>query len=287
MINKIAFLDFWDNFDMNNNFLLYLFKEINNNIIVTHPRDADMIIFSCFGQDNRKYSNKIKLFFTGENKRPDYNNCNYSISFDFDDYSNRNIRIPLWYYYIDWFNKGSYSNPNYLIPINYINNPNDNIYLSKEKTKFCSAVFSNPVGTRVNMINVLNTYKNVDCYGKPHKLKIQDGEKYKLDIISNYKFSICFENSLFNGYYTEKLLHAKVAGNIPIYYSDKNMCEDFNHKSCLNLIDYNDMNELLEHIKEIDNDYSLYRNIYDEPLFNNDISLENIKERIQKIICVI
>ena len=261
-MNNIAFLDFWDSFDPNNNFLIHLFREVNPNIQVVPPQLADTIIFSCFGHSNRQYNGKTKIFFTGENKRPDYNNCNYSISFDFEDYDNRNIRIPLWYYYIDWFNKGSYGNPDYLIPTNYLDNGVDNIYSSKDKTKFCSAVFSNPVGTRVNMVNTLNSYKPVDCYGKPHALKLQDGEQFKMNIISDYKFSVCFENTLHNGYYTEKLLHSKIAGNIPIYYSDKRMSEDFNPKSCLNLIDYKDMNEMLEHIKEIDNDETLYKKIY-------------------------
>ncbi len=284
MINNIAFLDFWDKFNPNNNFLIHLFREVNPNINVVSPNEADTIIFSCFGQENRQFPNKNKIFFTGENKRPDYSNCNFSISFDFDDYNNRNVRIPLWYYYIDWFNKGSYSNPDFLIPVDYLSNGIFNIYSNREKTKFCSSVFSNPVGTRMDMVNVLNQYKNVDCYGKPHALKIQDGEQYKMDIISDYKFSICFENTLHNGYYTEKLLHAKIAGNIPIYYSDKRMQEDFNPKSCLNLFDYKNMNELLEHVKEIDNDDKLYEQIYNEPLFKGDINLDKIKEKIQKII---
>jgi hypothetical protein len=283
-MNNVAFLDFWDNFNPNNNFLIHLFREINPNIQVVEPQLADTIIFSCFGNSNRMYGNKKKIFFTGENKRPDYNNCNYSISFDFDSYDDRNVRIPLWYYYIDWFNKGSYNNPDYLIPTNYLDNSEANIFSSKEKTKFCSAVFSNPVGTRVNMVNLLNSYKQVDCYGKPHPLKLQDGEQYKMNIISDYKFSVCFENTLFSGYYTEKLLHAKIAGNIPIYYSDKRMSEDFNPKSCLNLIDYKDMNEMFEHIKEIDNDETLYKQIYNEALFNGEINLDNIKKEMTRIL---
>lgn len=280
-MNNIAFLDFWDSFEPNNNFLLHLFREINPNIQVVAPQLADTIIFSCFGHQNMMHQGKKKIFFTGENKRPNYNQCNFSISFDFDDYQGRNVRIPLWYYYIDWFNKGSYANPDYLIPTNYLDNSSENIFSSKEKTKFCSAVFSNPVGTRVNMANLLSTYKQVDCYGKPHKLKLQDGEQYKMNIISDYKFSICFENSIFEGYYTEKLLHAKVAGNIPLYYSDSKISEDFNPKAFLNLSDYSNINEMFEHIKEIDNNEALYKEIYNEKLFKENPSLSNLKEKIQ------
>lgn len=277
---KIAFLDFWYGFDSNNNFLIHLFKEVNNDIIVSNPHNADIIVFSCFGNEHIKY-NKKKIFFTGENKRPDYNTCDYSISFDFDDYNGKNIRIPLWYYYIDWFNKGSYNNPNYLIPVDYLDKPN--IYNKTEKTKFCTAVFSRPEKSRIDMINLLNSYKKVDCYGSPHVLKLKDGEQYKLDVISNYKFSVCFENSIYNGYYTEKLLHAKIVGNIPIYYADKNISKDFNDKSFLNLSNYSNMNELFEHIKEIDNNETLYSEIINQKLFHK-IGIEEIKEKLKKII---
>lgn len=281
MINKIAFVDFWDGFEPNNNFLIHLFKSVREDIEVVEPSKADTIIFSCFGNSNSYYQDKKKIYFTGENKRPNFNTCDYSISFDFDDYNGRNIRIPLWYYYIDWFNKGSYNNPSYLIPIEYLDKPNE--FSNVKKDKFCSAVFSNPVGTRVNMINLINSYKKVDCYGKPHSLKLQDGERYKMDIISQYKFSVCFENSLYDGYYTEKLLHAKIAGNIPIYYLDKNYIKDFNPDSCLNLIDFENMEHLLEKIKEIDANDMIYKKMLSENLILNK-NLDNIKKQIVKII---
>lgn len=283
MTKHIAFLDFWHGFDKDNNFILSLFQSVNPSIRVVHPDAADTIIFSCFGQNHTNYKTKKRIFFTGENRRPDYTNCDYSISFDFDSYDNRNIRIPLWYYYIDWFNKGSYTNPDYLIPVDYIDS-DENIFSTKKKTKFCAAVFSNPVKTRIDMVNILNTYKHVDCYGTPRQfINMAPGERFKMDVISDYKFSICFENTIHSGYYTEKLLHAKIAGNIPIYHADKNMNIDFNTKGCLNLTDYNSIYEMFEYIKEIDNDDILYRKILDEPLFNK-LSIETIKNSISKIL---
>lgn len=280
MVKKIAFLDFWQGFIPTNNFLFHLFKQIIN-IEVVAPNKADIIIYSCFGNSHLRYNGVKKIFFTGENKRPNYNHCDYSISFDINDYSGRNIRIPLWYYYIDWFGVKSYNNPDYLIPVDYIDKPN--IFNQKHKSKFCCAVFSNPVGTRVDMIKRLNTYKQVDCYGKPHALKLLDGERYKMDVISDYRFSLCFENTIYPGYYTEKLLHAKIAGTIPIYYSDSNMKIDFNSNSCLNLNDYESMEHLLEKVKEIDNNEKMYSEIYNEKLFN-ELSLDNIILKLKKIL---
>lgn len=269
---KIAFLDFWDNFNPYNNFFIHSFKTIWTEIEISSPEDSDMIIYSCFGNSHFKYTGKkYKVFFTGENKRPDYSQCNKAISFDID--SNNNMRIPLWYLYIDWFNVKTYDNPNYLIPVSYIDKPNE---FTKNKTKFCSSVFSNPVSNRINFINKLNSYKKVDSFGKCNEFKLQDGEKYKLDTISDYKFNICFENSFSYGYYTEKILHAKVAGCIPIYESDSNYIIDFNKDCCL----FNNEN-IIEQIIQIDNNDYLYNQKLQQPLFNK-LNIDGIFDKLSK-----
>jgi hypothetical protein len=130
------------------------------------------------------------------------------------------------------------------------------------------------------MVNLLNNYKQVDCYGKIHNNQLPDGEKYKMDVISNYKFNICFENSVYPGYFTEKLLHSKIAGCIPIYYSDKSYSNDFNTKCCINLIDFENEYDFFEYIKLIDNDTYIYNKIKSEPLFKRTPSLDMIKNKL-------
>ncbi len=163
---KISFTDFWQYpkpFDPNNNFLIHLIRSVVSDVEVTTPDKADLIIFTIFGSEHRKYNCK-KIFFTGENQRPNYDECDYSITFDVDEYDGRNIRIPLWLNYIDWFGVGTYDNPEYLFPVDYIYGENE--FNSKERIKFCSAVYSNPVGVRNEFVSKLDTYKKVDCFGK-------------------------------------------------------------------------------------------------------------------------
>jgi hypothetical protein len=274
---NVSFLDFWYGFQPENNFFIHLLRLIKESVNITSPENADIIFYSCFGDSHKNFNTK-KIFFTGENLRPNFNDCDLSLSFDFDDYNNKNIRLPLWYLYIDWFNVKSYNNPEWLIPVEYLSG--DNEFTKKDKNQFCSTVFSSPYDTRFNMVNLLNNYKQVDCYGKIHNNKLPDGEKYKMDVISNYKFNICFENSVYPGYFTEKLLHAKIAGCIPIYYSDKSYSEDFNKKCCINLIDFENEYELIEYIKLIDNDTYLYNKIISEPLFKKTPSLDMIKNKL-------
>lgn len=281
---NVAFLDFWYGFQPENNFFIYLIRSVKENVNITSPENADIIFYSCFGNSHKNFNTK-KIFFTGENLRPNFNDCDLSLSFDFDDHNNKNMRLPLWYLYIDWFNVKSYNNPEWLIPVEYLSG--DNEFTKKDKNKFCSTVFSSPYNTRFNMVNLLNTYKQVDCYGKIHNNKLPDGEKYKMDIISNYKFNICFENSIYPGYFTEKLLHAKIAGCIPIYYSDKSYSEDFNTKCCINLIDFENEYDFFEYIKLIDKNDKLYNNILSEALFDTQLSLDGILNNFKKIIKII
>ena len=284
---KICFLDFWCGFNPENNFLIHLFKRVFENVTLSSPSECDYLIYSIFGQNNKDYNNCKKIFFTGENIRPNFDECDYSFTFDFDSYGGRNIRIPLWYFYIDWFNIKSYENPNWLIPVNYL--IGDNEFVNKEKEKFCSTVFSSSYKHRFDIIEKINQYKTVDCFGKCHEMQIPQqgnhgGEYDKLNVISNYKFSICFENSNYPGYFTEKLLHAKVAGNVPIYYSDESFGNDFNENCCLNLVNYPNMEYLLSNIINIDNNETEYKKIISEPLFKSVPDLNLLCSKIYNLL---
>lgn len=274
---KVCFSDFWTPFDQNNNFFIHILRELFENIQIVNPEDADIMFFSSFGNENLLYKNCKKIFFTGENERPNFKKCDYSLTFDFDDHDGKNFRLPLWYLYIDWFDVATYENPNWLIPEDYLYTENE--FTKKEKNNFCSIVYGKQIESRINAINnISNSYKKVDVFGKANsKVQLPDGEKYKIDLISNYKFSLCYENSVNPGYHTEKLLHGKVSGNIPIYYGDETVSKDFNEKCFINAVNLSD-GELVEVIKEIDSNDKLYKKIFDEPLFVEKVSLESIKQ---------
>ena len=279
---NLSFLDFWPGFSENKNFFYFLFSKIEE-VKITHAKDADIIIFSCFGNENEKYKNKKRIFYTGENIRPDYNNIDYSFSFDFTE-NEKNIRIPLWLLQIDWFNQIDYDNPKYTIPYNEIN---ETKFSRKNKDKFCSIVFNSTSPYRYEIIEELSKYKKVDCFGKPFGNWFY-GEDKKLETISNYKFNICFENSIHPGYYTEKLIHAKIAGCVPIYWCDKLISNDFNEKSFVNLSDFNGVKDLSEYIIELDRNEEKYNQIRNEKLFSDDnypkILFESILEKVKKIV---
>lgn len=278
---KISFLDFWGDLDINNNFLINIIREFKS-AEISSPEDSDVIICSVFGNEHHKFYGKKKIiYYTGENIRPDFSSYDLSFTFDFDDYNGRNLRVPLWYFYIDFFNKKTYGNPQYLIPENYLYESNE--FSEKPKNNFCCTVFSKYDGDRFQMMQNLSSYKDIHGFGKVHPNRIQEGEKIKMDIISNYKFSICFENSIYPGYFTEKLLHAKIAGTIPIYKSDKSFSLDFNEKCCINLCNLS-FDEIRERVIEIDNNNKLYNDYLNEPLFNTKIDINEIGKKIINLL---
>ena len=279
---KINFIDFWPGFVKDNNYFFHLLSKYNCVIDEDNP---DIIFCSVYSNEINRYRNHRckKIFYTGENIRPPKEGFDLTLSFDIDNQQKNHHRLPLWVLYLDWFNKKSNVNPDFLLPMEQIKS---NEFINKPKTKFCAAVFSNPKKMRFAAVERLSQYKKVDGYGSPFKNKSK-GILNKYQILSKYKFSICFENSISpkKGYYTEKLLHAKTAGTIPIYWSDEFCSKDFNAKAFLNLNDYfddnnfstglcikklnNALSRLIEDVVDIDNNNEKYESILNQPLFKN------------------
>lgn len=280
---KIAFSDLWEPFDPNKNFITELLKSIGKSIEVVSPEECEILFYSCYSQQHLKYKPKMKIFVTGENKRPNFNECDYSLSFDFDDYEGRNIRCPLWLQQFDWFNVGGYTNPKYLIPLESVeNNP-----YKDDKEFFCSMVVNNFFPERKAMFDLLSSYKQINAYGRPWNSWTY-GEDIKMDIIHRGKFNICFENTRYEGYYTEKPIHARIARTIPIYYADERFSEDFNSKGFIICSDFSNAEEFMKHIKDIDESKDLLDNYINQPIFNelnyHINMMEDVKNKIKKIL---
>ena len=160
----------------------------------------------------------------------------------------------------------------------------DSEFTRKRKGEFCSIVFGKPVESRIQAINNISKYKPVDVWGKANpRTPIPDGEKYKLDLISSYKFSLCYENSVTPGYHTEKLLHGIVAGNIPIYYGDETVDQDFNPNRFINAVGMSD-EELLERIIEIDESDKLCSEMLSQPIFDKEVSLDSVRKFLFEVL---
>ena len=81
---KLCVTDFWPDVDPESNFFTDSIRQCKSGVKITSIKEADVIVYSCFGKEHKAVSNKdtIKIFYTGEDLRPNYEDCTYSLTFD-------------------------------------------------------------------------------------------------------------------------------------------------------------------------------------------------------------
>jgi alpha(1,3/1,4) fucosyltransferase len=93
------------------------------------------------------------------------------------------------------------------------------------------------------------------------KFKIYKGpiEGSKIPIYQNYRFSLCFENTLNSpGYITEKIFDSFFAGCIPIYLGGKNLIEKhIPTNTFINYEDFSNLEEMYDFLMNLDEERQL------------------------------
>jgi hypothetical protein len=104
--------------------------------------------------------------------------------------------------------------------------------LTKKRSKLCCIINRYSENTELNLVRqrinfVKAAGQDIDIYGKeprncPNKWHLFGNyygmTKNKQETLKEYNFALTFENSDFDGYITEKILHAFMAGTIPLYW---------------------------------------------------------------------
>lgn len=259
-IIKLYFIDFYPNFVLQNNYFYDLISREYE--IILDQVNPDFIIYSSFGFDHLKY-NCTKIYYTGENDCPNFNICDYALSFMHIDFGDRHFRLPNFVTYFQ--HKALFQSSETSTELS-------------SKSRFCNFIVSSSNGDpiREHFFNALATYKKVDSPGKflnnNEELSNNSDWAYsKLDFMKKYKFSIVFENSSISGYTTEKLMHAFLAKTIPIYWGNPDVYKDFNTNSFINFHDYNSIDSVVKKVIEIDNNDDLYFRMIHANKFNNNL----------------
>ncbi len=216
----------------------------------------------------------VRIFYTGENVRPDFSTCDWAFSFDYDEElkNPRHLRLP------NYKRLGAGRN---LIKDT---SPGRADLILAGKSRFCNFIFHNDVAFRNEFFDRLAEYQPVDAPGhcrnnmapigpfaSPTESRYAAGyPAHKLAFMAPYKFTIAFENAAYPGYTTEKLYHAMLAGTLPIYWGNPLVHRDFNTGSFLNAHDYPSIDALVARIIEIDRDDALYLQYMREPWYPNN-----------------
>lgn len=285
----ISYVDFWPEHDWRNNIISNLIKDVFDcEIEPASPEEADIIVATIYGRKHLEIINNFKkktILWLGENVRPNKYDVHYSLTTDFSKYSGINCRFPLWMWEIDWYNTGLG-----VISVEEMQKRlvDEGQYKLEEviNRKFCITIFNNPEGTRMEMLKMLNKIERVEGYGRPFNNWFTNNGTYreKLEKMKEYNFNLCLENSLYPGYYTEKCIHAKIAGMIPIYWADNNVKRDFRPSSFINLNDFKSIDECIDNVRRINENKEEMLKMINEPLFRKAPNLDEIRNSIKMIV---
>lgn len=241
-IHKVAFSDGAKEYNPAARRILSLLSESKLGV-ETDFNDAELLIYSDFGEQHWGFKGR-KVYITGENMIPDFDQCDLAFTPQEDLADPRCIRLP--YYAQVLPSLGSLVRGTDWRPESFLNRP-----------KFCSFVASNARGRiRNSFFKKLNRIKRVDSAGR-HFNNWGEPIKDKLAFIKNYRFNLAFENSQSPGYITEKLVEPLLAGCVPIYWGAPDIAKEFNPDCMINISNFSSFREAIEYILAVDADDGL------------------------------
>lgn len=274
---RLAFLDMWVDFNPSHNIFYHALKQKGYDVVIDQ-QDPNLIIFGPFGSQNldSRWRDVPKIFYTGENiGKQVRSDIKLNIGFNYEDSATDYLRIPNWMLELNWYSEdsGLYKNP---VPFDLTEIA---VKTVGSRAKFCCFVASNPnCVERNSLFHMINRYKTVDSAGILYNNTPRinggpggsGGQKAKVEFYKEYKFALVVENSGSPGYVTEKLLHAKMAGCVPIYWGDSVVEKEFNQRAFIDVRKFSSLDSLLTHIKSLDNDIDKWSEIANQSLFAGD-----------------
>lgn len=123
---------------------------------------------------------------------------------------------------------------------------------------------------RKKLVASLATRKVIDLYGKGWDTDKNENVRAvykglvppdgKLNTLSKYKFTLCFENAIFPGYITEKLFDSLLAATVPIYLGDPNIIESVPNNTFIDAREFTDVDSLHRYLENMsEGTYEQYR----------------------------
>ena len=209
---------------------------------------------------------------------------NTSISIYLYNHFNRFIRtetyivIPIIYLQIDYFKT-------------FYNSIKPTIFTPFNQKKLCLIVsvvkhnYNNKLTTILDAIKQLGecdyikditVLRDKSCY---HDLTL-------LNVINQYKFIYCFENSINDGYITEKIFNVFFGRSIPIYFGPNDKYRYFNKNSFIDIENMDD--NIINQIKCLNENEQLYDDFLKNEILNREFYNDNYIEQANEFIsCII
>ena len=255
---KINFIDYGRYFDKTEEVIIELLRRKYEVVISPEP---DYLFYGAFGYDHLhpKYSRCVKIFYSCENRFPDFNICDYALAHSHLQFDDRHFRMP--YYMLDRAFGDTVEAPD--APCREFEQMSNVCTLEKGAAlnrKFCcflsSSGWADPV--RDSFFEDLSAYKRIDSGGRCLNNMNNALVPNKMNFLKDYKFSMAFENSALSGYTTEKIMNALAADTVPIYWGDPDVGFDFNKEAFVCINDFDTVAEAVAEVIRLDNDNEAY-----------------------------
>ena len=150
-------------------------------------------------------------------------------------------------------------------------------------SKFCCCIVpESGVYYRTRMVQELSKYKPVDSFDmiQPDSSKYTQREAFT-QVLSQYKFVLCFESAIEGIYMTEKIIQVFLAGVIPIYFGTSFHTTLFNRSAYVYLekdatVEYT---SLVRRIVYLDKHDSRYFEMANQPVFADLDIVDELQEQ--------
>jgi len=235
----LGFIDWYPGFEREISSIIDLFSRAGLKPHTTAVEDADILVAGAYGNrlltEPELSDDKLVIFVTGENLCPSYDIHDFSISTRSRSFCGKNIRLPQWLSDLSFD-----TNKIILRPCR----TGSQYYSAGPRDLLVSAIYNNSTPEREELLHCLRREfgrDNVHVYGS-HRT----GEVDKFEILSRTVINVCLENSLGEGYVTEKLLHARAMGCKALYWGDSSFSEDFQADGIFNIRNAGTLKDVLD-----------------------------------------
>lgn len=298
----VAFRHFYPDFQPTEFFVPLLESSLDVTVRIAHPRTASLVFTSVYESFSDIWKRRLltrgtapalplpprnipehakQVWITGENIRVPFFDYDLAISFDTDPYGGRNLYWPYIFENLDWgLKKPAHSTPLMntrgvpLLPPRDLANERDHV--ASDRQGFVCAFVGNPEPVRLRAIQELRRFGVVDVFGSA----VHQSVSSKFETARNYKFMLAFENDVYPGYVTEKLLEAYVSGCVPLWRGLDSQ-DVLNPESYINALDFSDLSVFAKAVYEFSLDKHRLDEIASAALFKETPTLDSLKESLR------
>lgn len=278
----VRYKDYWPGFDPKEHMFHALLESVKcgRPIEVIGPFKSKSNIKCLLERFLRlvRIKKKADFFITGENNPPQFNRAKKQIGF-WRSYPDRDdvFRFPYWMWHLDWPElRGVPDYPRYGMPLS----------IDRLMRPICETYPIDQLSSRLNRAVLFSmhlreprkrfyelTSNIIGCDGFGGAFGSDNRKQPKMPLMERYRFSLCPENQIGDGYITEKIPEAFHSGCVPITWCrPDDLQEDFNPRAVINLYGLDDA-QINEVLTEVLQGGRLYTDLVREPLLIEQPSL--------------